>query len=216
MHLPNHAPGPRVEHLWSPLHEPEWDEVYVVAPHTGALYVFPATRFEQPDVQARIGALGLTPETRRSHLDVDVRRDDAIPLPTSGTGVLGRAAHAAVWSTLAVAPRLLGLLPVVRAVAAVALQRNDARPLGEVLNTVKRIEGPEHRPRCLTRALVRFGYALRAGHHHVALVIGSYVPTRRLHAWIAIDGLSVGEDPDEVVLHQPCCLFRVGGSTAHR
>ena len=214
--MKDHAPKQGIECIWCPLHEPEWDEVYVVSPNTGALYVFPATRFEQPDIQARLGALGLTSETRRSGIDVDVRRDDALPLPASGTGVFQSAAHRAVWSALSVAPRFMGLFSAVRVISAIALQRLDTLPLETVLETVKRVEGAEHRPHCLTRSLMRFGYALRAGHYDVSLAIGSYVPTRRLHAWITIDGLSVGEDPDEVVLHQPCCLFRVSASRASR
>lgn len=208
--MKDHPPRQRVEYIWCPLHEPEWDEVYVVSPITGALYVFPATRFDQSDIQTRLGALGLTSETRRSRLDVNVRRDDALPLPASGAGAFESVAHSAVWSALSVAPRLLGLFSAVRLISAFALHRLETLPLETVLETVKGVEGVEHRPHCLTRSLMRFGYALRAGYYDVSLAIGSYVPTRRLHAWIAIDGHSVGEDPDEVVLYQPCCLFRVG------
>jgi hypothetical protein len=84
--------------------------------------------------------------------------------------------------------------------------RAAPRQVHEILRHVKGWEGPRHTTACLPRAVARW-WLLLGARRAAALTLGIAVPAARMHAWVTVDGVHVGEDPDEVAAYLPVVRY---------
>jgi hypothetical protein len=192
--------------LWAPVYEPIWDQVYVISPRTAALYVFPSAKWNSLLERGEVEALGLSLATMRLTLPQAIVPTDRVPefrVKNFCSMMAGRIST----GVFRFSARYLGLQ---RTLELLSCRRRrigkKRRSLEEILGQVKAAEGARHGPDCLGRSLKRWFLLNQAGwdpHFH----LGVGVPSRRMHAWVSVDGNHVGEDPDEVVCYQPACEF---------
>jgi hypothetical protein len=195
-----------IRSLWAPIYEPIWDQVYVISPRTAALYVFPAQKWKTLLEKGELDALGLFPANMRPTLTQTLTSTDHIP-PFKAVGFNSKLSGRISTAALRISARVLGLQRTLHLISRrVASRTKEIRSIDEILLQVKAAEGARHGPDCLGRSLRRWMLLLRVGqdpHFH----LGVNVPSRKMHAWVSVDGNHVGEDPDEVVCYQPACEF---------
>ena len=148
-----------IETRWTPIFEPEWREWYVVAPESGDLLVVPSESESFFSSESADG-VGLSAPTRRDSLDVMFTRKDEVPRPAVAEPRLAWMLRWLIWKALQALPPLIGLGATVRLVERAAARKTTRESLEVVFARVKAVEGVQHAPLCLPRALARFGLSL--------------------------------------------------------
>jgi hypothetical protein len=195
---------------WRPVHQADWDEFQIVSPRDAALYSFPREFWSSPRRDGRLLLLGCVPTERVDDLPGQIDDADSIPPCEAPDFVTGRLRLAG----LGLAARALGLRRLLQWL-------HDRPPSGvprdiaAVLRSVKAWEGPRHTTACLPRAIARWWLLLNA-RERVALTIGVASPAARMHAWVTLQDVHIGEDPDEVAAYLPVVRYEsVTARTGH-
>lgn len=191
---------------WRYLVDQEVERAYFISPIFGSLHSYELDSFDALKIGARrLRLLGCTPTThRQSHWpDLEVippSRELSVNLPDPRVQQWRTSTQA----TLRFCP-LVVFLHALELRSRTRAKLEYASSIAEVIEAWKFSRGPE----CLPRAIFRFK-ELRARCLDPHLVIGTHLPTDRMHAWIELDSKILGEEPDEMVCYQGAVRYFAG------
>lgn len=204
--------GLRIE--WAGLYDPEMDESYFVSPRTGELLALKGAAHDKKDL-AKLGRKGLKPATRVDQVHYVDGRYDELPEPAVPQGLFRRIRARVMNRFVRIGVRILSLSRLAGFLAFLArLLPKSGMDRTQVFQLVGWLEGGRVRDECLPRAMLRWYYLINAG-YDPALVLGIWVPTHNMHAWVMLDHKPAGELSDEVMHYQPATVMRQGKTGSH-
>jgi len=187
--------------------EDTWREIYVVSPRNGQLYIFPEGYWKEDITPGALDTLGLYVDELDPDLGAAINEGDRVPSCRRAgfTGMMRGKFKMHANERLC---RLIGMRRTLAVLAGNGTRASRVRhlPVARILAQVKSEEGPEHGPYCLRRALRRWELLHRHG-YNPDLSLGVAVPSNNMHSWVSIDGMHIGENPDEVVAYTEACRF---------
>lgn len=190
---------------WRAIHDAATRQSFCISPVFGSLHVW-RSLLPQRRSPAHLTLVGCTAASYAP----DAFNDNAEVVPPA---LLRRVEVDTAWSRFVRRSLkktcLLGLIRAIEQNAARGRKRNGRTVFGanELNARWPYARGGE----CLPRALYRY----RSGRLHglnVALQLGVFPPTDRMHAWVSLDGVVIGEEPDEMLCFRPVLSF---GAAAH-
>ena len=195
---------------WCPIIDEELEETYLISPLTGNLLVVPKDDWDSAQTLAELSRQGLTTCSRVSNLNLADDRDGYIPLPHPELKVtlISRVILLTLWYTLSFITPILGPAYTVATLKFLARFScaTKSRTVAEILDATKLIEGEYHGDTCLVRSLMRY-FLLRHSGIDSSVALGVFPPTSRMHAWVVVSNVAVGEEPDELMHYQPALLL---------
>lgn len=197
--------GVKVE--WAGLYDPEMDESYFVSPRTGELLVLPGATHDDKQ-RGQLRRKGLDTQTCVDRIEYIDGRFDELPGPQAPDGIFARLRARMMNRFVRIGVRVLPLAGLARFLGTLArVLPKSKREREDVFQLVGWLEGGRVRDDCLPRAMLRWYYLINAG-FAPALVLGIWVPTNNMHAWVMLDNRAAGELSDEVMHYQPATVLR--------
>ena len=205
---PNWPVRMQIKWYWRFVRDDDVGVVFFISPFFGSLHTLPTsqlTKCATLPVWTRL--LGCLPDFRRS----DPWNYEHIEPPTATVPAGIVVPRQMVWATL-IREQLVKwpLILVLNAIEKRASRqaRSSMHPAlqSDLLTRLNSAWRFSYEPECLPRALFRYKW-LRMRGLHPDFVLGVHVPTDRMHAWVAIDGCALGEEPDQLLCYQGLVSF---------
>jgi Transglutaminase-like superfamily len=180
--------------------------VFAISPIFGSLHAFPLDRIDARATNWRLGLFGCTSNSRSSLCwDFDMVHP---PAPKEqqkfdekqDEWTCNIQTNLRYWPLAAVIERIEAR---VKRTAVKPPATVDLEALLAELAISWRVSGNSE---CLPRAIFRYQW-LRMRSLYPSLYLGVHVPTDQMHAWIALNGCVLGEEPDDMLMYQPSVRF---------
>lgn len=193
---------------WYPIYDPELDSYTFIAPRTGHLI---STQYDH-----RVFEMGIVPRlilgTSMKDLgDQKFGRAEILDHPADSAEVQHH--QLAVIITKAVAASVLRFLPLSSAIGTMSFvfRPNNKREvnINKALELTSAAFGHRSNQNCLFISLCRYAF-LRRLNVHGTIMLGTHVPTQKMHAWVQIGEHPILECPDVLVHYQSCVAYYAG------